>query len=219
MSTGYPVNDQVSLEDPYLSKIAYQINRNSAPIVVPVIEEPMPFGNCYWNVDAMVQKNGGSMVLGWDVSLWTNSHLAAVHHAIYKDPDGKFYDLSERMSGSSSMRETVFIPDNNITISIDRLPSIGMQFLIIKNSVAVKKYIDAYRKLNEIEKENSRTLYGFGFRCEPNKDLARGLPPRASEFSESEVRKLQQIASSIHQAKVILGKAITNLKVHTDVNE
>lgn len=218
MSAIYPVNEQVTLDNPYLPKLVHQINRMSSPIVVPVIENPLPLGNCYWNVDAMVKQLGGSMVLGWDVSLWPNSHLAAVHHAIYKGKNGELFDLSEKIPGSSNMRRTVFIPDNKLSINLDRLPSIGMHFLVINSSDAVKEFIDSYRNLNSIEKEYGRALYDFGFRCEPNKDMAQGLPPCGSEFSEAESLKIQQFAHRVEQAKYLLGIAIKKLKLQTGMN-
>ncbi|MEB8012901.1 hypothetical protein [Citrobacter braakii] len=210
----YPQYQILSIDNEYLSKLTYQINRKSTAIEIPVDEKPLPFGNCYWNVDSIVRKQGGKMVLGWEINLLEGSHLAAVHHAIYQQPDGSLTDVTAKMPTCSHMKKTIFIPDNKLSIDLNKTPAIGMQFHIIDDNRFVRAYIEAYRKVNELEKKQSNFLYSIGYKCENNRAIANGLPPTGASLSKAEAEIYQQLESNLHQARILITEARKALKSH-----
>lgn len=214
MSIISPVCGALDIHNKALKEFCQQISKDSSPMLVPVVKKPLPLGNCYWNVEATIKKKGGNMVLGWYISLWPGSHFSAVHHAIYSDKKGVLWDVSQRMPGSKDMKNTVFLPDNSLQVDLNRIPAITSKSFIIDNRQQTVDYIDAYLRLNQLEKENSQFLYSIGFRCESNRELANRLTPQASNLSitESDYAKYLYYADNIRLAREDIGRTIKALK-------
>ncbi|SKA35075.1 hypothetical protein [Consotaella salsifontis] len=62
-------------------------------------EPSHPFGKCYSNVQSVVARKGGSPVTGWQILLWPSILIQAVHHCVWRRPDGSLLDISGKYPG------------------------------------------------------------------------------------------------------------------------
>lgn len=215
MNPAYPVYESVDLDDKNLQEFSRKINRGADPISVPVVEYPLPFANCYWNVESLVKEFGGRMVLGWDLSLWPGSHLCAVHHAIYLDSSGTLHDVSKRIESSPNQSSTIFLPDNARDINLNKIPAITSRFFVLDNNALTNEYIHAYSLVNKFEQENSRFLYSIGFRCETNRAIANGTPLMPTNIPEEFVDDFYRISNAMSLARDFLGLKSHALRAKT----
>ncbi|HCI7547425.1 TPA: hypothetical protein NPW46_002172 [Klebsiella pneumoniae] len=215
MNPAYPVCEPIDLDNKNLIEFCKKINRGAEPISVPVVKHPLPFANCYWNVESLVKEFGGRMVLGWDLSLWPRSHICAVHHAVYLDTSGTLYDVSKRMDSSPNQSSTIFLQDNYRDININKIPAITPRFFVLDNCAATNEYIQAYNLVNKFEQENSRFLYSIGFRCESNRAIATAKPLPPTEIPEVYAEDFYQITNHLNLARKLLELKNRALRAHT----
>ncbi|WP_455871896.1 hypothetical protein [Serratia proteamaculans] len=112
---------------PDSEEVAYftrKIKAKQQPISVPCSEHKKPLGNCYWNVLSVIEKQGGSIVYGWLITLWPRSHVAAMHHAIWKSPSGELFDVTCKLPDDPVVNLTTFLPDDSHDVDLDTLPLI-----------------------------------------------------------------------------------------------
>lgn len=215
MNPAYPVCEPIDLDDKDLNEFCRKVNRGAEPISVPVVEHPLPFANCYWNVESLVKQFGGRMLLGWDLSMWTGSHICAVHHAVYLNASGKLFDVSKRIESSPNQNCTIFLPDNTQDINLNKIPAITSRFLVLDNSATTNEYIHAYSLMNKLEQEYSRFLYSVGFRCETNRSIANGAPLAPTEIPEEFIDDFYRISNALSLARDFLGVKSRALRAHT----
>ncbi|HEL6465925.1 TPA: hypothetical protein UO481_000905 [Klebsiella pneumoniae] len=216
MNSVLPICENTDINNEHLKTFCRQINANATPLLVPVIPTPLPFANCYWNVEAVVGKFGGRFCLGWDISSWPGSHLSAVHHAVYLDAHGNLHDVTERQQGSSDMNNTIFLPDTTFSINLNSVPAISMKFFVIKESNEVNNYISAYQRFNKTEKEISKFIYDLGFRCESNRAIAMGQPIPYTTIPGDKVAVYQDIDARMNKAKQKITETIISLRGLTE---
>ncbi len=94
----------------------------------PVFVERRPasgaqVNKCTLNVRGYLTEHPGSMVLGWDISVWDNVLLDCLGHAVAKTDDGLLC-VSPSKYGETSL---LFLPDNSLEFdfnnSMARMPS------------------------------------------------------------------------------------------------
>src|SRR4029077_2859173 len=81
----------------------------------PVFVERRPapgaqVNKCTLNVRGYLEEHPGSMVLGWDISVWDNVLLDCIGHAVAKTYDGLLC-VSPSKYGETSL---LFLPDNSL---------------------------------------------------------------------------------------------------------
>ena len=64
--------------------------------------------HCHDNVRHYVKHHGGEVVYGWIIWCNTKFKLEAEHHAVWKSPSGKLYDITPRVDGEEKV---LFLPD------------------------------------------------------------------------------------------------------------
>ena len=64
--------------------------------------------HCYDNVKHYIENHGGEAVYGWIIWKDTDFPLSAEHHAVWKSPSGKLYDITPRVDGEEKI---VFLAD------------------------------------------------------------------------------------------------------------
>lgn len=216
MINNHALYEYVALNDSLLLKFAEQINPLSRPILAPVIDTPGPAGNSYWNVDAAIKKVGGKMQLGWDVSLWRGCFMVATHHAILLSDSGEFFDVTQRPSVAASPFVTTFIPDDSISISLDKTPAVTSKFLVLNESPEISSYIKSYENLNSFEKKMSEIMHAHGYRCEANKSMAKGTPELAANMVGINESEVIEIKNKITELTWVMKEKIIKLKRYSD---
>ncbi|MDY7070553.1 hypothetical protein PshuTeo2_05750 [Pseudomonas hunanensis] len=140
------------------------------------IANPLQIGRCYWNVDAVVEKWGGNAIYGWDVSFWPDSHIVAMHHAIWQSPDGNLYDVTDTYSSVEKRSHSTFLPDDSIDIDLQIQPCIAARYFAFGSDKETADFIAACSQSHKLEHEISRIAHRAGYRCEVHYATARGLP-------------------------------------------
>lgn len=64
--------------------------------------------HCYDNVRHYVSHHGGEAVFGWIIWKDTDFQFEAEHHAVWKAPSGKLFDITPRVDGE---QQILFLPD------------------------------------------------------------------------------------------------------------
>lgn len=111
-----------------------------------------PQNECFSVVDACVAKYGGQRVLGWTIWERPKVYIEAEFHAIWKSPDGQFFDISPR---SLPIPRILFIEDktrkhNCLQVDNIRKPLIKdkdvQQFLLLRS--------EYFRLMNEGDRKH-----------------------------------------------------------------
>ncbi len=68
------------------------------------------YENCFTNVDAVVEQQGGERIDGWLIWEWRGILLEAIFHAVWRDPEGSLIDVTPQGDGETKI---VFSPDCN----------------------------------------------------------------------------------------------------------
>lgn len=215
MSSIFPVCEQADPNEHNVITFINRIKKGARCVIPEQISRPMPLGNCYWNANVFAKLNNGKIVTGWSISVWTGSHLTAMHHAVVLGKDGKFYDVTESLPKENTDIANIFIPDDSVAINLDKLPFITSKFYEISDNPFTKAYISAYNSLNKIEKLKSDAFYNAGIRCEQQKAIAMGRKYQGNIISESELASFNTIEGLFNQASINLGKAMIDLKNYT----
>lgn len=109
-----------------VGRIRKRDNPNDSPVNVKRTAKPRALGNCYWNVAQVVEESGGEVVLGWAFLMWPKYYFEAMHHAVWRNRDGRLIELTEKYPTDPVHGHTVFLPDASIDVSFDRLPHIPL---------------------------------------------------------------------------------------------
>jgi hypothetical protein len=91
--------------------------RMGLPLVMVRQRNIFARGLCYWNVDAMVQRHGGSAVVGWQLLWWPNRMMLAMHHAVWRKPGGTLLDITEKEHADKNP-EICFCEDASVAVDL-----------------------------------------------------------------------------------------------------
>jgi hypothetical protein len=82
---------------PYVLRFCRSVVPDAAPVYVPCRpESAAPLNECFPLVDRQVASAGGVSVVGWAVWEWPKVFIEAEFHAVWKQPDGSFFDIVPR---------------------------------------------------------------------------------------------------------------------------
>lgn len=109
------------IDNPHLSDILKVLSCTSV-LTIPRFPEG-PAGGCYWNVDSMIKKHGGHLVLGWMIHWLPDLYVQATHHGVWKTPEGELVDITldqfDAVKGDIKEGITTFAPDNSLDIDLN----------------------------------------------------------------------------------------------------
>jgi hypothetical protein len=114
------------------------------PGTKPVFIERRPapgaqVNKCTLNLRRYLAEHSGSMVLGWDISVWENVLLDCIGHAVVQTDDG-FLCVSPSKYGETSL---LFLPDDSLEFDFDnsmaRMPS---KRIPLSSKPEVQQFID-----------------------------------------------------------------------------
>lgn len=177
MSYVYPKYEPISLKNHRIPDFLRFMKLDGPIVEVSKLKEPLPIGLCYWNVDAMIRRHGGSVVHGWDVSIWRKSHISAMHHAIWKNPEGELFDVTETYPTTQTKTHSTFVSDDRIQIDLQRAPHVPGRLFSFTNNARTRDYVDTLKALHAIDKQIADILFDNGYRCENQFAMSQGLPP------------------------------------------
>ena len=98
-----------------------EITATYTPLYVDV--EPAPsatINECFVNVEAYADANGGSICYGWNIMEWPGILLEAMFHAVWRSPEGDLLDVTPHAEGE---RRILFVRDDTRTYDGSRTPS------------------------------------------------------------------------------------------------
>jgi len=92
------------------------------PAFIPIRSEKGGIENeCIWNVRHQVEKSGGQMILGWNVSEWYGIMLEASFHAVWRTPSGELIDVTPNEANKD---RSLFLPDAKLVYEEKQIDSI-----------------------------------------------------------------------------------------------
>lgn len=96
--------------DDNVKRLIKRITTTNKPIYLDVTPESYAeINECIPAVNQKIEKDGGSVQLGWQIWQTPNIMIEAEFHAVWKSPDGTFKDITPK---SENIRRILFIPDS-----------------------------------------------------------------------------------------------------------
>ena len=215
MNPVYPKYEPISLKNHRIPEFLRFMKLGGPIVEISKFKELLPIGLCYWNVDAMIRRHGGSVVHGWDVSIWRKSHISAMHHAIWQSPEGELFDVTEAYPTTQTKTHSTFVADDSIQIDLQHAPHVPGRLLPITDNARTRDYIENLKALHAIDKQMADILFDNGYRCENQFAMSQGAPSGAGLVNlEPLLRSQAAIAPLISKQQAIsirLGSSINSL--------
>lgn len=111
------------------------LNKNELFYVDVIPDKDAEPNNCFYNVDDVIKKYGGSKIYGWVIWKWPNILIEGEAHAIWKREDGKYIDVTPH---EYNINNILFVPDKYMIYEDTIIKSKRMQ---LTNSSDVKRFI------------------------------------------------------------------------------
>lgn len=198
----------LDINDFYAKKLATHINPNSSLTKVPIDSQPMMMGNCYWNSEYRAKTQGGEIVFGWMFLHWKNVCIEAVHHAVWKMPNGQLLDVTENPLGKHQ-RFCIFLQDDSSKIGLDQVLAVTSKFQPTKQNGLFKKYVEAYKEKQRLTREINELYFSNGYRCEYQRKAAGfDVSFHDAGFTGDAMYKNAHLRSQLDQAGLINGELI-----------
>lgn len=211
----YPQYEPIPLKNHRIPEFLRFMKLGGPIVEISKLKEPLPIGLCYWNVDTMIRRHGGSVVHGWDVSIWRKSHISAMHHAIWKSPEGELFDVTETDPTTKTKTHSTFVSDDSILIDLQRAPRVPNRLFPITNNARTRDYMETLRALQAIDKQIADIFFDNGYRCENQFAISQGSPSEAGLTNSEPIRRSQAaITPLLPNRKAIaikLGNSIKSL--------
>lgn len=116
---------------PAIEKLCAEINADEAPVFLPVKpDRDAILSECFHNVSQKIERDGGSMLYGWNLWEWSRVFVEAEHHAVWVKED-EIIDLTPKQNGE---RKVLFLPD----------PSRTYDFKSQKRLINIKRSLGQY---------------------------------------------------------------------------
>lgn len=212
----FPFEITPQIDNQFVLRMARMIDPDSVAIEVQRDATLLPLGACYWNVAHVVQERGGALVLGWSITWWPRLFISAMHHAVWRSPDGALFDVTEPPPFDKGGSPPLFVVDERADIRLDIPPGIDNIHLTIRNTPAVRRYLDAYRRHQVVRRELNQIHFRAGYRCEAMFAAAAGRryrPPQLMPLAQNAPR-YDLVVAAFQRTRVEIGDAIERLLRH-----
>ena len=125
-----------------LVSLAARVAPGQTPLYVPVHPEAgAQVNECFPNVEAKVQRDGGAIVHGWQLWEWPNVLIEGEFHAVWRSPGGDLIDITPKADGEGRI---LFVPDERRTfrgVSIDNVRMALRNDLLIHHFIKISEHI------------------------------------------------------------------------------
>lgn len=131
---------------PAVTKQLLGLASKLAPGQTPVYLQVQPeadatINECFPNVEAKIQNDGGSIVYGWQLWEWPHVLIEAEFHAVWRSPEGELKEITPKQHGEGKI---LFLPDHKRVyrgISVDNMRIALRDDPLIHHFIAVSKEI------------------------------------------------------------------------------
>jgi hypothetical protein len=101
-----------------IRKLCRELDGTQKAGYIPVQPQPdCKQKECFENVRAKVEKDGGRIQFGWAIWEWPSVMIEAEFHANWISPEGKQIDITPKPEGISKI---LFLPDSTRTYDYNR---------------------------------------------------------------------------------------------------
>lgn len=122
--------------------LAAKVASGQGLLYVPVRPEPdAQVNECFHNVEAKVQRDGGAIVYGWQLWEWPSVLVEAEFHAVWRSLDGNYIDITPKTDGEDKV---LFVPDERRTyrgVPIDNVRLALRDDLLIQHFIKISERI------------------------------------------------------------------------------
>ena len=104
-----------------IQKFSNSLASTEVPVLVAVRSgKKDDLGDCFVNVQKMVESRGGEIVYGWAIFELPKLLLEAQFHAVWRAPDGELVDVTKT---DDKAQTTLFLADNKLAYEGKIIPS------------------------------------------------------------------------------------------------
>ena len=214
MGSVWPPEVTPPINDERAQQFAREINPDALLTDVKRAGRPRPLGNCYWNVARVVEESGGETIPGWAIMWWPDLYFVAMHHAIWKMRDGRLLDVTKTQPADQRSEHTLFLPDDRLQVSLDRVPCIDNLFFTLERNPLVLGHQEEYRRVQEARRQLCQIDFDTGYRCEALFAMAARKeppPPKQIDADPFTADRYKALISEHARASSALGQAIERL--------
>lgn len=207
-----PKYREINAQNIIAINLAKKINPNACLVEVPILNNPLPLGNCYWNSEYYSIQNKGKIKFGWLMLLWSGVCVEAVHHAIYESQNGTLVDVTTHPLGKKA-KKSLFLPDSSIVIDLNKTPCIHNHFSTLNSKVKFEEFKNLYSQKLLLIKEMSEKLWLSGYQCEHQRLIAQGDGREVilSTKTNNCIQLMTPLISKKDEIDALLGKQIKKL--------
>lgn len=163
----------------HVVKICSLINSREIPVFVDVVPEPGALKDeCFFNVQAKINKDRGSVLHGWCLWELPGIFIEGEFHGVWVSPDNKLIDVTPKKDGESSI---IFLPDPTQVFDEKTFTRRDNFRLAIKDHAAVHSFIRAAEALNEYQELGADPSNPRQFRV--NSQIYQQLVARQNYFA------------------------------------
>ncbi|MBP2296590.1 SEC-C metal-binding domain-containing protein [Azospirillum rugosum] len=110
------------------------------PVFVPVVPEPTAVvSECFPNVAAKVERDGGEIAYGWSIWEWPGVFIEAEHHAVWRSPTGDLIDVTPRPERE---KKVLFVPDPETVYDWESNRRIDNRRLAIADDPYLREFLE-----------------------------------------------------------------------------
>ncbi len=135
-----------------------EIDDSQKPVYVPAKPESWAKPQeCFHNVKAKVEKDGGQIQFGWAIVEWPKRYNEAQFHAVWISPENEHVDITPSDMGSVS--QILFLPDSKLEYDyVSDCKRICNKFQPLTANPLVHRLIEVTKLLFDIEETHSTGL-------------------------------------------------------------
>jgi hypothetical protein len=142
------------IEDKEVQRLLNKLNATHEPDYLEVTPEPRADVNdCFIIVQDKVKKDGGRMIMGWQI--WKGKHLIEAEcHSVWEDNDGNLHDLTPK---EFAVDKIIFVEDENLVYEEKQIDNVRLN---ITNNELVDDLILVAQAIYRFDnKEERASLY------------------------------------------------------------
>ncbi|EHR6439713.1 hypothetical protein HYO29_04070 [Vibrio parahaemolyticus] len=214
MSAIWPDVRTIRKSHPKLRRFATILCPGAKVVRVNSYKTLRPIGLCYWNVDELVRNYGGEAVYGWQFFIWPKRYIEAMHHAVWRTPDGKLFDVTEKYPTDTIKDHSIFLEDDSISVELTKPMFIQSRYFPLNKHPEIDAFISAYQKKNALEQAQAALAYEYGYRNQGQFAKAKGgtFDINSIDFSSDFYKQLEPIKAEFNQVLSEVGSTINAIK-------
>jgi hypothetical protein len=148
-----------NLEDPQLKRLLNKVNATHEPTYLPVTLEPgVQPKDCFIAVQNKVAKDGGRMILGWQI--WKSKNLIEAEcHAVWEDDNEALHDITPK---EFPVDKIIFVEDEKLVYKDKQIDNIRLNITsneLVDDLIIISEAI--YRFDNKGERATAYDLSGL----------------------------------------------------------